>query len=363
MNRKNQASGSLNKQKVRDNKIIFSEMIDKISIQELFNSFVGKRILVIGDIMVDSYLWGKVDRISPEAPVPVVALNKREYRLGGAANVALNIRNLGGIPILCSIIGDDEKGKVFLDLLDKQGLPSQGIISSKERITTVKFRIIGNNAQMLRVDEENQDNLSSEEHKALFSTIQQLIEKEHIHAIVFEDYDKGVITSQLIKKVVDLSKTKNIPVAVDPKKRNFWGYHEADLFKPNLKELKEGLKSDANLSDMVELRSAVSKLQNRLRSRIVMVTLSDRGLYYCISDEHGVREEALIPAIVRTIADVSGAGDTVIGTAVLCLAVNAPVKIMATLCNLAGGLVCEHVGVVPVDRELLMQEAIKHFGS
>jgi D-glycero-beta-D-manno-heptose-7-phosphate kinase len=338
-------------------------MTDKVFIQKLFESFVGKRILVIGDVMVDSYLWGKVDRISPEAPVPVVALNKREYRLGGAANVALNIRNLGGIPILCSIIGKDEKGKVFLELLDKQGLPSQGIISSSERITTVKFRIIGNNAQMLRVDEENQDNLSSSEHQALYTTIKELIGKEQVDAIVFEDYDKGVITGELIKKVVGLARTSNIPVAVDPKKKNFWSYRDVDLFKPNLKELKEGLKTDSNLTDNGELRNALFELQDRLRSRIIIVTLSDRGLYYSQSDEQGIRHEALIPASIRTIADVSGAGDTVIGTAVLCLAAKAPVQLMVILCNLAGGLVCEHVGVVPVDKEQLKLEAIKYFGS
>ncbi len=338
-------------------------MTDKASIQKIFDSFVGKRILVIGDVMIDSYLWGKVDRISPEAPVPVVALNRREYRLGGAANVALNIRNLGGVPILCSVIGEDDKGKVFLDLLDKQDLPSQGIISSDERITTVKFRIIGNNAQMLRVDEENQDNLTSSEHKALYTTIKDHIEKEQIDAIVFEDYDKGVITPELIKKTVGLARKTNIPVAVDPKKKNFWNYHDVDLFKPNLKELKEGLKMDHIPSDIAELRTAVSELQNRLKGRIIMVTLSDKGLYYYQYGEQGDGDDALIPASVRAIADVSGAGDTVIGTAVLCLAVHAPVRLMATLCNLAGGLVCEHVGVVPVDRERLMLEAFKYFGS
>ncbi len=337
-------------------------MTDKTTIRRLFDSFVGKRILVIGDVMVDSYLWGKVDRISPEAPVPVVALNRREYRLGGAANVALNIRNLGGIPILCSIIGEDEKGKVFLDLLDKQGLPSWGVVPSSERMTTVKFRIIGNNTQMLRVDEENQNPLSPNENESLYKTITHLLAQQQVDAIVFEDYDKGVITSELINMVMGLSLNEGIPVAVDPKKKNFWNYRHVDLFKPNLKELKEGLKLDADLSDDSMLRDAIHQLQDRLKSRIVMVTLSERGLFFSQANGSAEQDEGLIPACVRSIADVSGAGDTVIGTAVLCMSVKAPVKLMAALCNLAGGLVCEQVGVVPVNKEQLLEEALLHFG-
>lgn len=310
--------------------------------------------------MVDSYLWGKVDRISPEAPVPIVALNKREYRLGGAANVALNIRNLGGIPILCSIIGKDQKGEVFLDLLKKQNLRSDGIVASPERITTVKFRIIGNNAQMLRVDEENHMNLTLSENESLWNVISHITDQQGIEGIVFEDYDKGVITPELINKVIGLAQKKEIPVVVDPKKRNFWAYQGVQLFKPNLKELKEGLKLDTDLSDVNALRDAVSRLQDLLKSHLVMVTLSERGLYYSQNDHSATHNEGLIPAHIRSIADVSGAGDTVIGIAALCMAAKAPVKLMAQLCNLAGGLVCEYVGVVPVDKELLLHEAIKH---
>ncbi len=336
-------------------------MTDKASIHQFFDAFVGKRILVIGDVMIDAYLVGKVDRISPEAPVPVVALSNRENRLGGAANVALNIRNLGGIPILCSIIGDDQKGQAFLDLMERQSLIAEGIVSSRERITTVKYRIIGNNAQMLRVDEENQNPLSYSENASLSRSITLLIEQHNIDAIVFEDYDKGVITPELIVSTVALARKNDIPVVVDPKRRNFWAYQGVSLFKPNLKELKEGLKLDAELTDSHALRDAVYNLQKRMSSQIVMVTLSERGLFYSQTNDSATPSEGLIPAYLRSIADVSGAGDTVIGTAALCMSVKAPVAFMAALCNLAGGLVCEHVGVVPVDKEQLLKEAIKHF--
>lgn len=334
-------------------------MIDTQTITSLFEAFKGKRILIIGDVMIDSYLWGKVDRISPEAPVPVVALKKRENRLGGAANVALNVQSLGGIPILCSVTGQDDKSQQFKDLLHKQQMTTEGILCSTHRITTVKFRIIGNNVQMLRVDEEDQQSLNSHDSNNLFESIKSIVEHDPVGAIVFEDYDKGVITPELIAKVVELANTHKLPVVVDPKKKNFLHYHGVTLFKPNLKELREGLKLDDDLDLPGKVEHALAQLQNSLDIKIALATLSEKGIIFSQKGNENLPYfTGVIPAHIRNIADVSGAGDTVISVAAMCLASGAGLPLLASLANLAGGLVCEHVGVVPVDKDELYSEAI-----
>ena len=195
--------------------------IKKEHVREIFRSFNNLNVLIIGDVMIDSYLWGKVNRISPEAPVPIVAVTKKERRLGGAANVALNIQALGANPILCSVIGVDYEGQAFLDLLKTQKLSQKGILKCRDRITTVKTRVIGNNAQLLRVDEEVEDEIEPSETQQLLTLISYIINHDKIDVIIFEDYNKGLITSKLVNKVVELAKSKNIPTCVDPKKKNF----------------------------------------------------------------------------------------------------------------------------------------------
>lgn len=332
-------------------------------INEIFEKFSTVRALVIGDVMIDSYIWGKVERISPEAPVPVVTVSRRENRLGGAANVALNLQSLGATPILCSVIGNDEKGAAFIELLQQQNLSSMGIIKTENRKTTTKFRVIGNQTQMLRVDEETESDLNNEETARLFDTVKNLIETGRTDVIIFEDYDKGVITSPLIAEVTELAETKNIPVVADPKKKNFAEYKKITLFKPNLKELKEGLKLDFTPGNEDELEKAVDKLQLKSNIDYIMVTLSEAGLYISRKEKFTdiISGRHYIPAHVRNIADVSGAGDTVISVAALCLALNLDVFLLGSLSNLAGGLVCEEVGVVPVNKDKLIKEAVKIF--
>ncbi|MEZ5194940.1 MAG: bifunctional ADP-heptose synthase [Bacteroidales bacterium] len=208
---------------------------------KLFDSFSDLTVLIIGDVMVDSYLWGGVERISPEAPVPIVSVKKRENRLGGAANVALNIKSLGAKPILFSVIGNDQKGNEFIGLLEEQQMDTSGIIISNDRITTTKFRVIGNKVQLLRVDEEIDSELNEKDQKALFDRFEDLIGRHKIDVIIFQDYDKGVISEDVIHWVIARANELGIPVSVDPKKRNFGFYTNVTLFKPNLKELKEGL--------------------------------------------------------------------------------------------------------------------------
>ncbi len=336
-------------------------MTDKNTITSIFHAFEGKKFLIIGDVMIDSYLWGSVDRVSPEAPVPIVALNRRESRLGGAANVALNIQNMGGVPVLCSVIGKDDKSELFLELLKKQELTSQGILTSEHRLTTVKFRVFGNNVQMLRVDEEVAHGLHPAESAMLLKRITGFLEARGIDAIVFEDYDKGIISPWLIGEVMKLARQYDVPVVVDPKRKNFTQYHGVTLIKPNLKELREGLNLNGELLNPEQIHKAVLALQDKLEVEIVLATLSDKGIYYSRRSADGSRESGNIPAYIRDVADVSGAGDTVIGLAALCVATGTPVELMARICNLGGGLVCEMVGVVPVNKDKLLFEALKKF--
>jgi rfaE bifunctional protein kinase chain/domain len=340
-------------------KTITEIMFSKVLIADLSGKFSRMKALVIGDVMVDSYIWGKVERISPEAPVPIVSVQKRENRLGGAANVALNLQSLGAKPIICTVIGYDQRGKDFVNLLKKQKLSSEGIIKSKKRVTTTKFRVIGNNSQLLRVDEEIEDSVSKEDSDKLYNRIRNLAVKNKIDVIIFEDYDKGVIDEQLIEKVVKIAKSKNIPVTADPKKKNFLKYKGISLFKPNLKELKEGLKldfekipGDKGKKINSEILEAINKLHLKNNIDLVLLTLASEGVF--ISEKQKNKNE-LIPAHKRNIADVSGAGDTVISVASLCLAAGLEAGNIARISNLAGGLVCEEVGVVPINRNILFK--------
>ena len=317
----------------------------------IFEKFNSLNVLIIGDVMIDSYIWGKVERISPEAPVPVVRVTKKENRLGGAANVALNIQALGACPYICAVIGDDSDGENFLSLLKAQGLSEEGLIKIKTRPTTIKTRIIAHNKQIARVDAETERNLSSSNTVLVLNKIKQIIADHRIDAIIFEDYDKGLITEELIDKTVKLSKEMGIITVVDPKKRNFHAYKGVQLFKPNLKELKEGLKIEVDPLNIEQVEQAVNRLKKQLGAKTVMLTLSEHGVY--VSSENGNNH---ILAHKRTIADVSGAGDTVIATAALCLAAGLNEFKTAEIANLAGGLVCEHVGVVPIDKARLLRE-------
>ncbi len=319
----------------------------------LFDSFNNKNVLIIGDVMIDSYIWGKVERISPEAPVPIINVKKSEDRLGGAANVALNVKSLGANAILCSVIGNDKNADLFLELLAQDNLSIQGILKSDIRITTKKTRVIGHHQQLFRVDEELDTNIDSSTTQELLERIINEIDSKKIDVIIFEDYDKGVISEGLIQSVVSKAKEKSIPVVVDPKKRNFLSYKGVDLFKPNLKELKEGLKLDFDAHQTDELIAAALKLKSIIQVKSIMITLSELGVLIC--DENGNK---IIPAHVRNISDVSGAGDTVISVAALALSSNSTLNTAAELANLAGGLVCEKVGVVPIDKTELLNEAI-----
>lgn len=324
--------------------------------KSLFDSFNGKKIMIVGDVMLDIYMKGKVERISPEAPVPIVSVTETFSRLGGAANVAQNIKALGAEPILCSIIGNDEKSNDLLKLMHEQNMNSSGIVKSNERITTRKVRIISNNAQMLRVDTEDTFDLTKTEHNLLMNEIKNIINNENIDGIILQDYNKGVLTEDIIKDVIALANEKNIPVGVDPKKKNFLAYKNVTFFKPNLKELRDGIGIPSKEESIDDIIKAVDSLQEKLNCRYLMTTLSERGV---LIKDYETNVCHHIPAHLRKIADVSGAGDTVLSVAMLCLVCKQNAYNIAALSNLAGGLVCEELGVVPINKDRLKEESKK----
>ena len=325
--------------------------------KKLFEEFNRFTVLIIGDVMVDSYLWGKVERISPEAPIPIVALRRRENRMGGAANVAMNIKSMGAKPLLCSVIGDDEKGTTFIDLMKKEKIETYGILKSSRRITTTKFRIFGNSTQMLRVDEEVENDLSDKDTSNLLDNIDKIFSSEKIDCIIFQDYNKGVLMPFLIRSIIERAADRKIPIAVDPKKKNFYEFNGVTLFKPNLKELKEGMKTDFDNDNREMLMKAIQTLREKLDCRYVLTTLSEHGMIISLKEAQD-EKNIFVPAHLRSISDVSGAGDTVISVASLCLARQCSPYEIAYISNLAGGLVCEEVGVVPVNKEKLLKEVL-----
>ena len=322
-------------------------------INNLFKSFNELKCLIIGDVMVDSYIWGNVNRISPEAPVPIFEVKKRENRLGGAANVALNIQALGATPILCGVIGKDSKGEVFSTLLKDLKLSDEGLVKDSGRFTTSKTRIISASHHLLRVDEEETKNISNNTQEKLWQKIQNLMSQK-IDVVIFEDYDKGVLSESLIQKTIALANNKGIPTCVDPKKNNFNFYSGASLFKPNFKEFTTGLKEEINKSDFEAVVKLAQNFIQKNNLQNLLITLSELGMILVNSKNH-----FHVPAHLRNIADVSGAGDTVISTAALALACGIKQNEIVLLANLAGGLVCEQVGVVPIDKNKLEQEFIK----
>lgn len=328
-------------------------MIPNLDIKQTFQKFDGLRVLIVGDLMVDNYIIGKVDRVSPEAPVPVVDVTHLDSRLGGAGNVALNIKAMGGIPIICSVIGKDKEGDELKSLLGKEGIYAKALLESDKRKTTTKTRLIGNNHQLLRFDHEEKSDIDTVDSFLLEEHFFR--ELENCNVVIFEDYNKGVLHKGNIEKFIARANELGVPTVVDPKKSNFKEYKNTRLFKPNLKEMREGLNiEESNIDSLDDIEKAISILENEMHNEHTLVTLSERGVI--ISDKGSFYRK---PAHLRNIADVSGAGDTVIAVASLCVALNLHPSYIAELSNLAGGLVCEKRGVVPIDKEVLLSEALK----
>ncbi|WP_288096931.1 PfkB family carbohydrate kinase [Hydrotalea sp.] len=322
-----------------------------MNFEALFHRFTEIKVAVIGDIMLDSYWWGHVDRISPEAPVPVVALDKRELRIGGAGNVALNTITLGAPTTILSVIGNDDDGKLLTGLLSQNGIDTGFIITAPNRVTTNKTRIMSRNQQMLRLDCEVATDIDETTENALLHNVEQYFMQHQPNVLIFEDYNKGVLTPKIIQKTIALCKQYNVLTAVDPKKKNFLSFKGVDIFKPNLKEVKEGLNLLLEEVNQSVLEKIHAELANILAHKISLVTLSEKGVFY----QYG-NESKIIPTHVRNIADVSGAGDTVIAVASLVYAATRQIALAADMANIAGGLVCEEVGTAAIQKEKLLKE-------
>lgn len=319
--------------------------------EELFADFKSLKVGVIGDVMLDTYIWGKVDRISPEAPVPIVSLDHKEQRIGGAGNVAINCNSLGAKVFVLGIIGNDDEANQLDQLLKESMIDTTGLVKSAKRATTNKTRIISRNQQMLRFDAEITNDLDNNDETALLKQLSNFIEHEDPNILIFEDYNKGVLTEKVIEEAINLCKASGVITAVDPKRKNFFKYQNVDIFKPNMKEVQEGLHLLFESNDLYTLRNVHEQLQKHLQHKVSLITLSEKGLFY-----QQLQNAAIIPSHLRNVADVSGAGDTVIAVAAMVYAVTKNAHLMAEVANIAGGLVCEEVGTAAVDREKLLRE-------
>ncbi len=320
-------------------------------IKELRESFKGKRIAVIGDMMLDGYYWGDVKRISPEAPVPVLEVEDEFFRFGGAANVALNVLKLGGVPVPVGVIGYDNNGTIFTSLLSESKITDDGIIIDETRPTTTKTRVIADSQHVVRIDKESKDYINDEMQNKIFGFIESQINS--LDGIILQDYNKGVLTEKLIERIIKLANEKDVLITVDPKFNNFFAYKNVTVFKPNRKEAEEKL--GIKITSSEDVTFAGNKLMEKLNSKYLLLTLSEEGIAVF---EKG-KEEKRMPTKARKVADVSGAGDTVISTLTMALAAGAGILEASYLANYAGGLVCEEVGIVPIEKDKLFDTVLK----
>jgi rfaE bifunctional protein kinase chain/domain len=328
-----------------------NSMTTPVDYKELFKSFPSVKIGVVGDVMLDTYWWGNVERISPEAPVPVVTVDRKEYRIGGAGNVALNLASLGTPVSVFSVVGHDEDGQILTGLLREKKIDTSYMLDCANRITTNKMRVISRNQQMMRLDSETILPLDPGQEQKLIDQVELFIHEHSPVAIILEDYNKGVLTSKVIRTLIDICKSRSVITAVDPKRKHFFEYGGVDIFKPNLKEAREALNLIVEDLNEEVLTLIHQKLKAELNHRISFITLSEKGVFY----EDG-EESQVVPSHIRNVADVSGAGDTVIAVATLIYALTRNTRMMAEIANLAGGLVCETVGTVAIDKTRLLRE-------
>lgn len=326
-------------------------------IHQVFEQFTDVTVAVLGDVMLDTYLWGKVDRISPEAPVPIVHIQREEFRLGGAANVALNLAALGASVHIFSVAGNDSYSGALFEMLEEQKISHQNILLSHDRPTTRKTRIMARNQQVMRLDNELSLGLSNVMEDKLLDNLEQFFKSQKPRLLILEDYNKGVLTPKIIEKAIQLAAQYGVLTAVDPKHENFFLYKDVTIFKPNLGELKAALNinnlEDINLGTLSSMHKDLSEQLGHLYS---LFTLSEKGVFYQKNGD----EPKLIPAKIRSIADVSGAGDTVIAVISLVYALTEDMFLAAELGNIAGGLVCEQVGTAAIQKALLLSEALKY---
>lgn len=320
-------------------------------VSEILDNAKEKKIAVVGDVMLDRYFWGKVSRVSPEAPVPVIDYENETFHLGGAANVAGNLLSLGVVPVLCGVLGKDKYADKFKEISEEKKIITDGLYIDPERLTTVKTRIIGNNQQIARLDRETRGHIDK---KAQEYILQSLENTENLAGIIFEDYNKGAISEDLIIETINYAKSKNIPVFVDPKFENFFLYKGVKVFKPNLKEVSRALGKE--LKSRNDFEAAGKELLETLEAENILMTLGENGMM--LFESNG--DISSVPTRARMVSDVSGAGDTAIATLATAMIGGANVREAATIANLAAGVVCEHPGIVAIEELALFDSVVRN---
>lgn len=322
-----------------------------INTEKIINNASDKLICIIGDVMLDLYLLGEVTRISPEAPVQVFETKKSEPKLGGAANVSLNIKTLGSNPFLIGVVGDDSNANILKSTLKSNYQTTKGIVTEKFRPTTSKTRVISDSHHLIRIDSESKKDISKETKANIFKLLAEIADK--IGIIILQDYNKGVLTKDVIKGIIDFAKSKGIKILVDPKFDNFFEYKDVFLFKPNKKEMEDAFGRKAK--DINEIKELGKELLNRINCQYLVLTLGEKGIMIFEKSGNDIKISS-IKTRARKVADVSGAGDTVISTIAVAIIGGASVNDAVMISNFAAGLVVEEVGIVPIDKELLIKQ-------
>lgn len=323
-------------------------------LNSIFSKANGKKIVVIGDIMLDRYLLGNVTRISPEAPVQVFDIGTSENKLGGAANVAYNIKTLGAEPLLIGVCGNDDEGKILKNVFEDLGISTEGIIAEANRNTTCKTRVIAAAHHLIRLDSESRTKISEDSSGSILKILEKT--KNDFDIIILEDYNKGVLTKSLIHSVIEFAKENSKKILVDPKFENFFEYKDVFLFKPNRKELEDAILKRTDGID--ELTERAKDFIKKINCKNLVLTLGEHGMLL-IENNNDKIEIVKVPTQARKVSDVSGAGDTVISTIAVCLAGGAEVKESVIIANFAAGLVVEEVGIVPIYKDILIEHLVE----
>jgi rfaE bifunctional protein kinase chain/domain len=319
--------------------------LSKTEIKNIIEKFQNKKIVVLGDLMLDRYFWGKVTRVSPEAPVPVVDIQRETYHMGGAANVASNLKSLGVNAYLCGLVGNDSYGEKFNELAQESGINVKGLYLDSDRPTTVKTRVFGNNQQIVRLDTESKKTVSNKAERHILNTMEEI---EGIDAIIFSDYNKGCLSEIVIREIITQARNRDIPIFVDPKFTNFFEYNNVTLVKPNKKEAEEAL--NLKFNDVDSINKAGKQLLKKLNVENVLLTLGADGMV--LFEKNG--NITSIPTKARSVADVSGAGDTAIASFAATYVATVDVKLASQIANISSGIVCEKPGIVSITKEELI---------
>ncbi|CAN5401728.1 D-glycero-beta-D-manno-heptose-7-phosphate kinase [soil metagenome] len=328
--------------------------MNKNSLEKIFNKAASKKIYIVGDVILDRYFIGKVNRISPEAPVQVFDIEETQYKLGGAANVCLNINTLGSKPVLIGIIGDDAHGSVLESVLESQNIPLKGIIKESDRKTSCKTRVIADAHHLIRLDSETKKDITKDSENKILELLNE--NKNEIEVLILQDYNKGVLTKNLIKKIIEFANKSEIKVLTDPKFENFFEYKSVFLFKPNKKEFEDA--AGRKFRNMDDLISSAHSLMKKIGCKNLLLTLGEHGMMI-FENKNGKITEHSVKTKARKVSDVSGAGDTVISTMAVSIAGGAKIKDAAVLANQAAGIVVEESGIVPIQKEKLIEAMLQ----